>query len=164
MTDEAVRAKILQTAFKKGQRPHNWVPVGTEVIATDGYVKVKVGEPNKWEWKARMVWEAAHGPRPKGHVIIHINGIKTDNRLENLDCVPNSTLSRLNNLRLMTKGNAEINETVIMLAKMQTAIGDAKKQKKCRETKLTAPAHPEGEHSPENIITPTINTFQQEKK
>ena len=30
-----------KTSFKKGQRPLNWVPLGTERINTDGYVMVK---------------------------------------------------------------------------------------------------------------------------
>jgi hypothetical protein len=33
----------------------------------------------------RVVWEAHHGPIPKGAVIHHRNGIKHDNRIENLE-------------------------------------------------------------------------------
>ena len=35
----------------------------------------------------RRVWEQAHGPIPDGMEIHHRNGVKTDNRLENLEIV-----------------------------------------------------------------------------
>jgi hypothetical protein len=36
----------------------------------------------------RIVWEAVHGPIPDGLVINHLNGDPADNRLENLEAVP----------------------------------------------------------------------------
>jgi hypothetical protein len=36
----------------------------------------------------REIWVAAHGSIPKGWIIHHLNGGKTDNRLENLAAVP----------------------------------------------------------------------------
>ena len=38
--------------------------------------------------KGREVWQAAHGPIPKGWLIHHLNGDRRDCRLENLAVVP----------------------------------------------------------------------------
>lgn len=35
----------------------------------------------------RLIWESVHGPIPDGLQINHINGIKTDNRIANLELV-----------------------------------------------------------------------------
>ena len=36
----------------------------------------------------RFVWESVNGSIPKGYDIHHINEDKTDNRIENLECLP----------------------------------------------------------------------------
>ena len=48
----------------------------------------------------RLIWEDWYGkPVPKGYVIHHINGDKTDNRIQNLQCVSNG-----NHIRFHHKG------------------------------------------------------------
>ena len=49
------------------------------------YPQVRVG--GKLYLCHRLVWEAVHGPVPEGYEINHINGIKNDNRLANLELV-----------------------------------------------------------------------------
>jgi len=50
--------------FKKGQRPTNWKPVGSEITDADGYIKVKTAEPNTWAFKHHLVWGSGQWPPP----------------------------------------------------------------------------------------------------
>lgn len=70
--------------FQKGQACWNHKEVGSERVNVDGYLEVKVAEPNKWQLKHRIVWEKANGTIPKGHNVQFKNGNKQDLRIENL--------------------------------------------------------------------------------
>lgn len=83
MTPE-LYAKCKGTMFKKGNVPQNHRPVGSERISKDGYVEIKVAEPNKWMLKHRLVWQQANGEIPKGHIVIFRDNNKRNISLENL--------------------------------------------------------------------------------
>jgi len=51
---------------------------------TSGYVQMNDAEHRK-QYEHRYIWERAYGEIPIGYEIHHINGIKDDNRLENLE-------------------------------------------------------------------------------
>lgn len=77
-------AKCAPTMFKKGHPSNNKKPVGSERVNVDGYIEIKVAEPNKWRLKNRVIWEQANGPIPPGYNVQYRNGNKLDCRLENL--------------------------------------------------------------------------------
>lgn len=77
-------AACAPTMFKKGNRPQTYLPIGSEVVVRDGYVKVKVAEPNVWMWKHRMVWEETNGPVPRGYNVQFKDGDKQNCALDNL--------------------------------------------------------------------------------
>lgn len=80
-------AKCQPTMFKKGQVSKNHRNVGDERLAKDGYLEVKVAEPNVWKLKHRYLWEQTYGEIPKGWIVGFINGDKTDIRIENLKLI-----------------------------------------------------------------------------
>ena len=58
-------------------------------INTRGYVEI-IRRGKFFGLAHRWIWEAANGPIPSDKEINHINGIKTDNRIENLEAVTHS--------------------------------------------------------------------------
>ena len=82
--------------FKKGNKPPNYVPVGTINYTTDGYPKEKIGEPNKWVLKHRKVWEEHHGPIPKGYSVCFLDRDKTNYDISNFILLSNEELARMN--------------------------------------------------------------------
>ncbi len=64
-------------------------PVGAERLNKQrGFIQVKVAQPNVWKDKHLVIWEKAHGARPKGYFIMFIDGDKSNCCLENLKAVP----------------------------------------------------------------------------
>ena len=51
-----------------------------------GYVVIY--RKGKYYMEHRLVWEKKNGSIPEGMVIVHLNGVKDDNRIENLAMVP----------------------------------------------------------------------------
>ena len=80
-TDYRVDAEAGIVYGKRGK------PVGS--LLTTGYIRI--GRRTKPQLSAhRLIWESIHGPIPDGLQINHINGVKTDNRISNLELVTRS--------------------------------------------------------------------------
>ena len=82
--DMEKQEKIRATTFKKGNRPANKKPVGYERISRDGYIEVKVAEPNVFKIKQRVIWEQHNGPIPEGMHVCFKDGDKSNLDIENL--------------------------------------------------------------------------------
>lgn len=123
-----VYEKVKHTMFAKGNVPPNHRPVGSERISKDGYIEVKVAEPNKWRLKQRVVYEEAKGKIPEGCTIIFLDGNKQNCNIDNLKCITRSELLYLNCKGL--NNSNEITETGIIMARL-----DRTKNKKKQELK-----------------------------
>jgi hypothetical protein len=63
-------------------------PIGV-FVRHDGYVDIRYD--GRYVGKAhRLIWESVHGPIPEGLEINHRNGIRWDNRIDNLELVTKS--------------------------------------------------------------------------
>lgn len=114
------------TEFKKGNRPWNYLPIGTERINGDDYVDIKIADPNKWKGKHTLVWEAAHGPVPRGQIVIFGDGNRRNFELSNLIMITRGQLARMNQNHLI-KDDADLTRTGVLIADVITAISRRKK-------------------------------------
>lgn len=112
-----VYEKAKETMFKKGNIPVNHREVGSERITKDGYVEIKIAEPNKWRLKHLVVWEKENGPLPRGHAILFLDGNAQNVELSNLRLVTRSELLIINRQGLKSN-NADVTNTAVALAKL----------------------------------------------
>lgn len=115
-----------RTSYKKGNIPFNFRKMGEERINVDGYVEVKVKNPNKWELKHRFLYKEYNGHIPKGHVIIFADNNRTNFKKENLIAISRSEnlILNKNNLRF---DNQELTESGILIAKVVDRINERKR-------------------------------------
>lgn len=122
-----------KTSFKKGNKPKNWRPVGSERINDEGYTLIKVsnegGMLKRWALKHRVVWEQHHKKKiPKGSVIIFADGNKNNLNIENLICVTRNELKVLNRCRLISSV-PELTKTGLNVAKLKIKLAEIRKEK-----------------------------------
>ena len=89
--------KVKPTMFKKGNIPHNHREIGSTRIDTDGYIMIKIAEPNKWQLFQRYVWEKENGRKLlKNECVIFLDGNKENFDPDNLMAIKRSELARVN--------------------------------------------------------------------
>ena len=119
--------RSVETQFKKGHTPHNHKPVGSERITRDGYIEIKVAEPNKWKLKHRVVYEKAYGPLKRGEVVIFKDQNKLNLSPGNLMAIERRKLVLMNGNNLFSK-EARVTETGVNIVGLIMAINDVKRK------------------------------------
>lgn len=110
-----------RTQFKPGEMrgaaQHNYVPVGSLRVTKDGYLERKTNDDHpvparRWVSVHRLVWEAANGPVPKGHVVVFKPGMRTavedEVTLDRLELVSRADLMRRNTVHRYPKELARL--------------------------------------------------------
>ena len=89
--------KVKPTMFKKGNIPHNHREIGSTRIDTDGYIMIKIAEPNKWQLLQRYVWEKENGRKLlENECVIFLDGNKENFDPDNLMAIKRSELCQIN--------------------------------------------------------------------
>ena len=96
------------TRFCKGNKPQATRPVGSYRLNNDGHLQRKIGEASgnnsqRWRGVAELVWTAANGPLPPGHIVVFRPGQFTNVleqiTLERVECISRAENARRNHPR-----------------------------------------------------------------
>ena len=91
-------AKCKGTMFKKGHSPQNYRPVGSERVNVDGYIEIKVKDPNKWNLKHRLIWEEHNGEIPQGKLVRFRDNNPLNCNIDNLLLISKGENMKMNNI------------------------------------------------------------------
>jgi len=117
--------KCAPTMFKKGSKPHNYRPIGSERITKDGYVERKVAEPKTWKGVHILVWGSANGPVPAKHKIVFKDNNQLNYELSNLECLSYADVMRRNSI---VRYPADLRFAMKTLKKLKKQINNGQKQ------------------------------------
>ena len=113
---EETKLKMKSSYYKKGNIPWDTLSIGTERLK-NGFVEIKIDNPNKWKRKHIVLWEKVNGPIPKNHYIIFLDGDRFNFDLSNLILISKEENLRLNekNWRFKDKDLQEVALNTIRL-------------------------------------------------
>ena len=128
--------RCSENQFKPGHKPQTTVPVGTEAVDKDGYLKRKVRDDappgmsrKNWKFVHVLKWEEYHGrPVPPKHVVRLKDGDKRNFSEENLVLVSMAENAILNKFFAMENPPAGSFDVLHNLAKIKLAANKRKRE------------------------------------
>lgn len=109
--------------FKKGHKPSSYKNVGSEIINKDGFVQIKVSDPDIWKLKHHIIYENFYKVKIKpGEKLIFIDGDKRNFDITNLMLLSNSEQIAYRKFQNLKECDTEIIKTYIQLAKLNSKI------------------------------------------
>lgn len=109
-----------KTSFKPGQRPHNYLPVGTMRVDSDGYHQIKTADPRMWSFTHILKWEEANDPIPDDKILTFIDGDRDNLDMDNLELVTRKQALSINQVVRNTK-EPEVRKVQRTLGKLISA-------------------------------------------
>lgn len=107
----------LKTCFKKGNIPASHREVGEERTTVDGYIEIKIAEPNRWQLKHRYIYEKEYGKIPDGYNLIFLDGNRKNIELSNLKLISKAQDLIMNKNKLFAK-DKNLTNTGTIIAKV----------------------------------------------
>jgi hypothetical protein len=127
---QKITGRMRETMFKEGRTPFNYDQLGTEKVKGDGYIWIKIAEPNIWKQKHRCIYEAVHGSIAQGKRIMFADGNNRNFDIDNLvEVSPGEMLQMTRNNRISS--DQEVTKTYLNVTKLDIAV--AKSIKKARK-------------------------------
>ena len=119
--------KPNKTSFVKGHVPGNYRPIGSERITRDGYIEIKICDPNKWVLKHNFIYEKEFGKVPKGHALFFLDQNRQNVSIENLILITRQELAFLNK-ELKATNNKDVNKTKLLIARIKAKCSNLNKE------------------------------------
>jgi len=92
----------IPTQFKKGNKPHTWLPIGSERLSKEGYLQRKLTDTGvtrrDYVPVHHIIWREAGREIPEGYRLTFKDGNKQNIVLENLELVSIADLMRRNSI------------------------------------------------------------------
>jgi len=121
---KCVRSKITTGTQHSGRRRKKSAPIGTVKVCPNGLAYVKVSGPGKaWKLRHLVEWEAANGPLPQAHVVVHADGDKNNFAIDNLLLVHRRELHSMN-IHGMWSSDPVVTKTNLLIVRHRLAILD----------------------------------------
>lgn len=113
-----------KTHFKKGSIPHNHKPLGYKRINVEGYLEVKIAEPNKFVGLHREIWKQHYGEIPKGMIICFKDGNRLNVEIDNLEMISRKEARQRNSIHNLPE---DLRLAIFQIARLKRRITNAKK-------------------------------------
>lgn len=122
-------AKCKSTMFQKGSVPPNKRPLGSDRVNVDGYIEVKIAEPNKWELLQVLVMQSMIGRRLKKGVemVRFLDGNSLNCHPDNLILTTRRVNARINQ-RSVKPTTPETMKAVVQVETIRCLIRDKEKR------------------------------------